>query len=158
MLCLLVLCIVEHIATQHVLEKSGEHSHALRVHTMLLLYSVLCAGWCYFNSYIWHTVWCTQMQLEAEQESSKSLLSMVCDATFWVSQDGDTILRSTRQFDALLGCHADLTQLCQHVPKSESLRVRDAIARQAQQPSVSLLPTSLFRDGKVATDVDLFIV
>merc|ERR1719223_1927655 len=109
--------------------------------------------WCCFHSFIWYTFWSTQMQLEAERESSKSLLSMVCDATFWVSQSGETILRSTRQLDAILGCRAEQTQLSHHIPKSEVLRVRDAVSRQVNQRSVLSLPTSLFRDGRVATSV-----
>ena len=44
--------------------------------------------WCYFNTFMWHALWSTQVQLAAEKESSKSLLSMVCDATFWVSRQG----------------------------------------------------------------------
>jgi len=44
------------------------------------------------------------------------------------------------------------------VPESEALRIQTAISGQNHQHSVILLPTSVFRNGKIPTNVDLFIV
>lgn len=93
-----------------------------------------------------------------EKESSKSLLSMVCDATFWLGRDGDTILNSSRELDAIFGCSVERSRLSLHTPESEIKRIRKAVSDQEQQHAVSLLPTSVLRHGDVATNVDLFIV
>lgn len=98
----------------------------------------------------------TRKQLAAEQESSKSLLSILCDATFWLSRDDDTILRSTQQLDAILGCRAEGCCLSKYMLEPQALRLQNVL-RQEQQ-NVMLLHTLVFRDRRLVTNVDLFIV
>merc|ERR1712100_579819 len=98
------------------------------------------------------------MQLAAEETSSKSLISMVCDATFWIDRGGDTILRSSRQLDALLGCRVEGLHFSKYLPESEIPRFHNAMSTRQQYQHVMLLPTSVLREGRYATNVDLFIV
>lgn len=41
-------------------------------------------------------------QLRLEREATASILSMVCDSVVWLSEDGETVSRSTQQFDHLI--------------------------------------------------------
>merc|ERR1719454_2680110 len=104
MICLVTLTIIERLTTQHILTTFGHSAEAPRILLILIIFSCGTPLWCYFNAFTWRTLWSMQVQLASEKESSKSLLSMVCDATFWLSEDGDTILHSSRQLDAILGC------------------------------------------------------
>ena len=42
-------------------------------------------------------------QLKAEKQAVEALLGMVCDSSFWLSSDGDTVSRSEARFDAMMG-------------------------------------------------------
>merc|ERR1719235_1951330 len=130
MFCLFLVTIIEGFTTTQILSAFGCSEDAPRVVSMLVVFSCGTPCWCYANAYMWHTLWTTQAQLAAEKESSKSLLSMVCDATFWLACDGDTILESSRHFDALLGCRAERTRLSRHIPEKETSRLHSALSSQ----------------------------
>jgi len=157
LLCLLWLTATEGISTYCVLHRIGLENETPRILFSLVVLSCTCFAWCYFQVGSWHELWSTQMQLAVEQESSKSLLSKVCDATFLLSRDGDTILRSTRQFDAIVGRPVEQSRLSSHLAESEVSRVRNAVLGHGLQ-SVTLLPTSIYRSKHFATNVELFIV
>jgi hypothetical protein len=152
-LCIILLTLVELRTTAYVLEQFGHGAETTRVLSILVGGSCCALPWCCFIASMWKTLWLTQLELAAEKEASKSLLSMVCDATFWLSRDGDTILKSTKQFDAILGQHAEQSHLSQHMPDSEVSRLDTALSGRC----LASLPTSILRDG-IATNVDLFIV
>jgi hypothetical protein len=152
-LCIALLTVIEWVTTAYLLAQFGHSAETFRVLSGLVALSCCCALWCWFNAFIWHSLWSTQVQLAAEKESSKALLSMVCDATFWLSRDGDTILHSSRQLDAILGQHAELSRLSEHMPDAEISRVDTALSGRR----LTSLPTSILQDG-IATNVDLFIV
>jgi hypothetical protein len=152
-LCTALLTVVEQVSTAYILDQFGHRAEIPRVLSVLALLSCVTPLWCWLNAFMWHAMWSTQVQLAAEKESFKSLLSMVCDATFWLSRDGDTILRSSRQFDAILGQHAEQSRLSEHMPDAEASRLDTALSGRC----MTSLPTSILQDG-IATNVDLFIV
>ena len=63
-------------------------------------------------------------KLKAEKQALEALLGMICDASFWVSSDGDTVVQSERRFDAVMGCSMLEQSLLGHFPRNEHERLK----------------------------------
>jgi len=101
-------------------------------------------------------------QLEVEKSALEALLGMICDASFWLSSNGDTVVRSDKRFDAIVGRNM-LNQClsgCVHDRERDRLMktIQVAYSNFTSPGNVRLLTTSIkHRDG---TDVeaDMYIV
>eukprot|EP00401_Gymnodinium_catenatum_P066057 CAMPEP_0117468904 /NCGR_PEP_ID=MMETSP0784-20121206/6419_1 /TAXON_ID=39447 /ORGANISM="" /LENGTH=348 /DNA_ID=CAMNT_0005262933 /DNA_START=575 /DNA_END=1621 /DNA_ORIENTATION=+ len=98
------------------------------------------------------------VQLRDEQATLASLLGMVCDASLWLSTDGDVVVHSNQRLDALVGCSMAGIPLSSIIIESERARFIAALEN-ASSSTVHLLPTSLLRPGSnVKVDFEIFIV
>jgi len=95
-------------------------------------------------------------QLEAEQAATKALISMTCDAGFWMAADGDTIVRGDDYLDTIMGARMEGTRLSERLAESDVKRLRRAIA--GRPGSVQLLPATIRRPDAPPFEADLFIV
>jgi hypothetical protein len=99
-------------------------------------------------------------QLEVEKKALESLLNGICDASIWLSGNGDTVVRSERRFDAVVGRKMLNESLSNCLVASERERVMKAMHTQysgADGP-VRLLTTSLKSSSGAHVDMDMFIV
>lgn len=99
------------------------------------------------------------MKLEAEKQSLEALLAMICDGSFWLARDGDTVVRSEKRFDAIMGCEMLDQSFRTHVASSEHGRLLSALQVEDTHAgsSVKLLSTSIQQRAAVV-NTDLFIV
>jgi len=98
------------------------------------------------------------VQLRDEQATLASLLGMVCDASLWLSTDGDVVVHSNQRLDALVGCSMTGIQLSSIIVESERERFTAALEIAASS-TVYLLHTAIRRPGSCAkVDIDMFIV
>jgi len=99
-------------------------------------------------------------QLELEKSSMEALLTMVCDASIWLSTDGNSIVRSDKHFDAMLGSAMLNESFIDCLPDLERGRVTKALQPEsvASYLPVRLLQTSIMRHSGAPLEVDLFIV
>ena len=100
-----------------------------------------------------------QQQLGLEKSAMASLLGMICDVSLWLATDADTIMRSDKRFDFILGRAMSGLSFCACIHEQQDgdlERVQAAFARAAQSPV--LIPATLqFMSGH-GVNVDLFIV
>mmetsp|Transcript_102474 Transcript_102474/g.289448 ORF Transcript_102474/g.289448 Transcript_102474/m.289448 type:complete len:512 (-) Transcript_102474:238-1773(-) len=98
------------------------------------------------------------VQLQDERAMLESLLGMVCDASLWLSTDGDVVVHSNQRLDALVGCSMTGIQLSSIIVESERERFTAALEIAASS-TVYLLHTAIRRPGSCAkVDIDMFIV
>lgn len=102
------------------------------------------------------------VELKQQKQALESLLSMVCDSSFWLSKNGERIVCSEKRFDAMLGRNMLQERLLDHIPDKEHNRLVNALRAESAGPGadspVRLLPTAFqLREG-VLVNVDLFII
>mmetsp|Transcript_63339 Transcript_63339/g.160325 ORF Transcript_63339/g.160325 Transcript_63339/m.160325 type:complete len:523 (-) Transcript_63339:101-1669(-) len=110
----------------------------------------------------WRALYEAQQELAMEKEASGALLSMVCDAAFWMAADDCKILRSDVRLDEIFGAAMVNRQLCDFMPEEEKQRLWSNTVgtsdRAANDPAI-LLPSTLYSSWqRVPTNVDLFII
>jgi hypothetical protein len=98
-------------------------------------------------------------KLKAEKQALEALLGMICDASFWLADDGDTVVKSERRFDAVMGCNMLEQSLLSHFPSSEHERLKRAVCvEDVGEDSPVRLLTTVVHQGISAVKVDLLIV
>jgi hypothetical protein len=101
-------------------------------------------------------------KLKAEKQALEALLGMFCDAVFWLSDDGDTVVQSERRFDAVMGCNMLEQSLLSHFPSSEHERLKRAVCVEdvGVNSPVRLLTTKIHQLSSIgisAVSVELLI-
>lgn len=98
-------------------------------------------------------------KLKAEKQALEALLGMVCDGAFWLSSDGDTVVRSEKRIDAIMGCEMLNDSLRRHLLPSEHGRLTNTIQTEVEgtESPVKLLTTTIQHDSN-SIHMDLFIV
>jgi hypothetical protein len=146
-----VLCLVfcgtnEGIATQNIFSTYGDRALA-RISVVIFAYSAFFAAVVRQQQARWRAPYDAEKHLEAENESSESMPSVVCDAVFWVAADGCTMPRSDQRLDTAMGASMQGARLIDFVPESERTRFEAAFAGRAKEKRmpVKLLPTTFVR-------------
>jgi hypothetical protein len=97
-----------------------------------------------------------------EKEASEAILAAVCDATFWLSEDGDIIHKSSVKLEAILGSGLAGTRLSNFMVKGEQSRFHDAIeAGRVSRPRNSVVrsvPVRFMHPTEQSIITDLFVV
>jgi hypothetical protein len=100
----------------------------------------------------------SQQDLLDEKNAFEILLSMVCDATVWLTDCGSTVLKCDERFDMMIGTSMQGKSLSTCFTPKEQSRLLDALSRVHDVPA--LVPTSI--EPVVGSDlhinVDCFIV
>jgi len=156
LLILPILSVVEVAATCASMSFFDEKG-AIRCSVTLSVLSLSTVGWCYGTVYMFHAQYQMQQRISLEQEASQSILSMVCDATFWLAADGDTLLHGSPHLDALLSADSKGSRFSSYLADTEQDRFKMILGAGGQH--VHLLPTTL-QNAKSSSriGVDLFIV
>jgi len=161
MLCLAVCSVVECLVTQAAMSELQEHSSASkRVTLTLVMYTFAAIGWCYMWICLWQTLHQNERRVTIEKEASESILSMLCDATFWLAADGDTLVDSDHRLEGVIGTKGSVTSLNDFMSETERVRLHvfTRAAETTANAPVHLLPTTLLHAEGVPITVDLFIV
>mmetsp|Transcript_61371 Transcript_61371/g.182846 ORF Transcript_61371/g.182846 Transcript_61371/m.182846 type:complete len:846 (+) Transcript_61371:3-2540(+) len=119
----------------------------------------LAVGWlavAIMNSRRLFAVWDAQEALSAEKALMESIISIMCDATFWLSDDGAKILRSDFRFNMILGRDFAGEDVRLVVADEELERFQLSLTQARQAPL--LLPATLVAQTRARTAVELFIV
>lgn len=97
-----------------------------------------------------------------EKEASEAILAAVCDATFWLSEDGDRIHKSSVKLEAMLGPGLEGKCLSKFMVDNERLRFQDTIAAgkvpRARNAVVRSVPTRFMHPAEQSITADLFVV
>lgn len=99
-------------------------------------------------------------KLKAEKQALEALLNMVCDASFWLASDGDTVARSEKRLDAIMGCEMLQQSFHTHVPSLEHDRLMNALHPKQSgllESPVILLPIAILQN-ETSVNVDMYIV
>jgi len=96
-------------------------------------------------------------QLSMERKATSTILSMVCDSVIWLSDDGDTISKSSQHFDYLIrqGMQGKRISSCFDTDKEQS-DLRDALRRARRGPV--LLTCELRSITKRRIGVDVIVI
>ena len=88
-----------------------------------------------------------EQRLVVGKDVSESILSMACDASFWMAADGDTLLDTSNRLEAIFGSGLNGAALSDHMPPPESTRLHALITESEERLSVAvhLLPTTFCR-------------
>eukprot|EP00419_Tripos_fusus_P015519 CAMPEP_0172753630 /NCGR_PEP_ID=MMETSP1074-20121228/156360_1 /TAXON_ID=2916 /ORGANISM="Ceratium fusus, Strain PA161109" /LENGTH=90 /DNA_ID=CAMNT_0013586351 /DNA_START=22 /DNA_END=290 /DNA_ORIENTATION=+ len=78
-------------------------SASTRVTLSLVIYSCGAMCWCFMWRCLWQTLYQNERRVTIEKEASESVLSMLCDATFWLAADGDTLVDSDHRLEGIIG-------------------------------------------------------
>ena len=117
LVCLSIATLGDCLATWYSLSilEVGNAAYARITFTLLLL-SAISVLWCYHCCTTWNVFYRNEQRLVAEKEASESVLSMTCDATFWMGDDGDTLLGKSNKLEAILGSDLNGARLSDHMP------------------------------------------
>ena len=138
----------------------GSNAPYVRITCTLLVYSAVSLAWCYLCCTMWGTFYQNERRLLVEKETLESILTMTCDATFWMGADGDTLLDRNNPLEAILGSDLKGTRLSDHMSPSESARLHTLTTKpvDGSPVQVHLLPTSFLPKTMPAVNADLLIV
>jgi len=105
----------------------------------------------------WCMLYDTQVSLTLEKNAMESLLSMICDASFWLSAKGNFVSRSNAHLDSVMGQAMLGLDISQMMKDNE----RQKFLNRLSVPGVSavtLFRTSLLTSSSQAVEAELFIV
>jgi len=99
-------------------------------------------------------------RLTSQRDSLESLLVMLTDATAWLAEDGDTILKCDRSLEVLMGQQMEGRRLSEHMPVEEEwARFQAALLRlssKCEQPT-QLMPCTLGNGSKRLAMIEIFL-
>jgi hypothetical protein len=97
------LTLSEVAALKQALDYHNEGHAFGRIATMTLVFTFFGLGWCVQAVKTWRSLFDAEESLTLEKEASDAILTAVCDATFCLSEDGDTIRTTSAKLEAILG-------------------------------------------------------
>jgi len=132
------------------------HPSELRVHFTSLLYSIGWFGVAWMNAGRLCSIFDAQVALAAEKALMESIISMLCDATVWLSDDGNTIVRADQRLNLILGRNVEGQRVDSILPPCEQERLQGGVSQARAAPV--LLPSTLRSSMGRNIKVDMFIV
>jgi hypothetical protein len=106
----------------------------------------------------WRRLYQTERELSVEKEALESLLGMMCDAGIWIAADCDTILRSHKQLDALIGTSMQGKRLAAYLDEPQRLQLALVGGTAGTRSSAQLISSTLVGGQGNPIRVELFIV
>jgi len=108
-------------------------------------------------------------EIESEQEATKALLDMICDAGFMLADDGDTVVRGGPRLDAIMGTSMDGAKIMDYMTLDEQERFRGTVSggtgsmdsstfSSSTSCPVKLLPVTLLCHRGQRVKAEFFIV
>jgi len=97
-----------------------------------------------------------QQALAAEKAMMESIITMMCDAIVWLSENGSTVVRADQRFHQILGRDATGERAEDFFQAEERERFRSHLAESKATPA--LLPTSLVTQAGYRIPVEMFVV
>uniref|UniRef100_A0A7S4WAD9 Protein kinase domain-containing protein n=1 Tax=Alexandrium monilatum TaxID=311494 RepID=A0A7S4WAD9_9DINO len=128
----------------------------VRVHFTSLLYSIGWFGVAWMNAGRLCSIFDAQVALAAEKALMESIISMLCDATVWLSDDGNTIVRADQRLNLILGRNVEGQRVDSILPPCEQERLQGGVSQARAAPV--LLPSTLRSSTGRIISVDMFIV
>jgi hypothetical protein len=101
----------------------------------------------------------TEQELSIEKDATQSLITMICDASVWIAADCETIVRSHKHFDGLLGMEMVGQRITTYLEEPQVLQRALENASGSSRSSVQLIASTLLgQESQPLTRVEMFIV
>jgi len=97
-----------------------------------------------------------RQKMAFEKEAADGILSVICDATFGLGADGDTILTADPKLEAILGSGLQGTVLSQKMKRLDAARL--AVLIKERSSAFNLVSDTTFQARVGRIDADLFVV